>query len=504
MRVLFVTSETFPLAKSGGLADVSSALPITLARQGIDVRILMPGYPGALARLKNPRVETRFASLLGIKDAALVSGRLPGSQVPVWLVDAPALFDRQGGLYQDADGRDWPDNALRFGFLDHVATEIASGCLARWTPDIVHANDWHAGLIPLLLAMRSGPRPATVLTVHNLAFQGNFPPDTLSVLGIPEHFFRADGIEFYGQVSFLKAAIRFSDIVTTVSPTYAREILTPEFGCGMDGVLRERGENFLGILNGIDTDLWNPATDPCLAKPYDLRDISGKSACKSVLQDTLKLRVARDRPLIGFASRLAHQKMADVMLECVPSIVEAGAQFALLGEGDPALEAAFQALGDRYPGSIAIRTSYDEALAHRLHAGSDILLMPARFEPCGLTQMYALRYGTLPVVRSTGGLADSVTDATAATLSGRTATGFIFEEPTASALMGAIDRALALHRQPLTWRRLQLQAMSRDFSWNRSAARYIGLYRRILGMPDLPEPVPRRMDEINLGRQAMT
>ena len=245
MRVLFVTSEAFPLAKSGCLADVSSALPIALARQGVDIRILMPGYPDALATLKNPRVEARFASLLGIKDAALVSGQLPDSQVPVWLVDAPPLFDRRGGLYQDEDGRDWADNALRFGFLAHVAVMIASDFLAQWTPDVVHANDWHAGLIPLLLAMRGGAsRPATILTVHNLAFQGNFPPQALSVLGIPDHYFHADGIEFYGQMSFLKAAIRFSDSVTTVSPNYAREALTPEFGCGMDGILRDRGESF--------------------------------------------------------------------------------------------------------------------------------------------------------------------------------------------------------------------------------------------------------------------
>jgi starch synthase len=506
MRVLFVTSEAFPLAKSGGLADVSSALPIALKRQGVDIRILMPGYPGALARLKNPRVEARLAPLLGIEDASLISGRLPNSQVPVWLIDAPSLFDRQGGLYQDEDGRDWADNALRFGFLAHVAAMIANGYLRHWTPDIVHANDWHAGLIPLLLAMQGSARPATLLTVHNLAFQGNFPREALSVLGIPDRYFHADGIEFYGQMSFLKAAIRFSDRVTTVSPNYAREVLTPEFGCGMDGMLRDRGESFSGILNGIDSDCWNPATDPYLAKNYDLRDISGKRVCKAALQDELELKVDRDRPLIGFVSRLAHQKMADVMLESVPSLVEAGAQFVLLGEGDPALEAAFQQLGERYRGSVAVRTTYDEALAHRLHAGANILLAPARFEPCGLTQLYALRYGTLPVVRKTGGLADTVTDVTAATFSHGTATGFVFEDSTSSALVGAIDHALALYHQPLIWRRLQLQAMSQDFSWHASAAKYIGLYRQMLGLRDLPQPEPlaHQAVEAHLGRHAAT
>lgn len=398
MRVLFVASEVFPLAKSGGLADVSSALPMALARQGIDVRLLMPGYPSALARLKDPCVEARFGSLLGIKDATLVSGRLAHSHLPIWLIDAPSLFDRPGGLYQDGHGRDWPDNALRFGFLAHAAAMIARGFLPQWKPDIVHVNDWHAGLTPLLLALGGGPKPATLLTIHNLAYQGNFPPETLSVLGIPNRFFRTDGVEFHGQVSFLKAGIRFSDSVTTVSPNYAKEVLTPEFGCGMDGILRDRGESFCGILNGIDTDLWNPATDPHLANPYDVHDMSGKRACKADLQSSFGLKVDRDRPLIGFVSRLAHQKMADVVLESVPSIAAAGAQFVLVGEGDPALAAAFQHLGDRYRGSIAIRTTYDEALAHRLYAGVDILLAPARFEPCGLTQMYALRYGTLPVV----------------------------------------------------------------------------------------------------------
>jgi starch synthase len=504
MRVLFVASEVFPLAKSGGLADVSSALPMALARQGIDIRILMPGYPSALAKLKDPCVEARLGSLLGITDAALVSGRLPHSNLPIWLIDAPSLFDRQGGLYQDEEGRDWADNALRFGFLDHVAARIANGSLGQWLPDVVHGNDWHAGLIPLLLTLGRFPKPATVLTIHNLAFQGNFPREALYALGIPDRYLRADGIEFYGQMSFLKAGIRFSDSVTTVSPSYAREILTPEFGCGMDGFLRDRGESFSGILNGIDTDLWNPATDPHLVKPYDVRDLSGKRACKADLQSRFGLQADCDRPLIGFVSRLAHQKMADVVLESVPFIAASGAQFVLVGEGDPALETAFQHLGDRYRGSVAIRTTYDEALAHRLQAGADILLAPARFEPCGLTQMYALRYGTLPVVRNTGGLADTVTDATGAMLSCKMATGFVFDECTPSALVGAIEHALALYNQPLIWRRLQRRAMSQDFSWSESAARYIALYRQLIGTPGLPEPSPSRAIEASLAREAVT
>lgn len=504
MRVLFVASEAFPLAKSGGLADVSSALPTALARQSVDIRLLMPGYPSALARLKNPRTELRLPSILGIEGAALVSGRLPGSQVPVWLIRAPALFERPGGLYQDEEGRDWADNALRFGFLSHVAAGIGTGLLPQWTPNVVHANDWHTGLIPLLLAKSNSPRPATVFTVHNLAFQGNFPREVLSGLGIPDRYFHPDAIEFYGQVSFLKAALRFSDRITTVSPTYAREVLTPEFGCGMDGVLRERGDSFSGILNGIDIERWDPATDPHLSAHYERRDISGKRACKAQLQEELDFKVDRDRPLISFASRLVHQKMADVMIEAIPSLMETGAQFALLGEGDPGLEAAFHQLAERYPSCVAIHTSYDEALAHRLHAGSDILLAPARFEPCGLTQMYASRYGALPVVRNTGGLADTVVDVTPATLSARTATGFVFEGSTPAALVAAIDEALALYRQLLLWRRVQLQAMSRDFSWSASAAKYVALYRHVLGLGDLPASFPHPTIEGHLGKHAAT
>ena len=480
MRVLFVTSEVHPLAKSGGLADVSNALPRALARQGIDVRILSPGYPEALAKLRNPRVETKLKPLLGVTDALLVSGQLPDSQIPVWLIDAPSLFGRSGGLYQDERGQDWSDNARRFAFLAHVAAQLARD-FAKWKPDVVHANDWHAGLLPLLLSSEQTPRPATVFTIHNLAFQGNFAEQVLNEIDVPSRFFNADGLEFYGQVSFLKAAIRYSDRITTVSPTYAEEVLTPEFGCGMEGVLRNRGHDFSGIVNGIDDEAWSPATDIHLPRVYSARDISGKRICKAELQRRWGLEVDPEIPVIGFVSRLAHQKMADVVVDAVPAIVERGAQFVLVGKGDPALEAGFESLGRRYGSSVAIHIGYEEESAHRLQAGADILLAPARFEPCGLTQLYASRYGTIPVVRKTGGLADTVTDATA--LSDRQATGFVFENPDLLSLLGAVDRALALYKEPLSWRRLQLQAMARDFSWNDSAAKYIALYHQALGIP---------------------
>ncbi len=494
MRVLFVTSEAYPLAKSGGLADVSGALPAALIRQGIDARLLLPGYPAALRGLKDARVELQLEPLLGIEDAALMSGQLPNSNVPVWLINAPSLFSRPGGLYQDDGGRDWGDNAQRFAFLARVAAKIAGGLL-RWRPDVVHANDWHGGLLPLLLSLEQAPAPATIFTIHNLAYQGNFPRDVLSALGIPDQFFNPDGVEFYGQVSFLKAAIRYSDRLTTVSPTYAKEVLTPEFGCGLDGVLRSRARDLSGILNGIDDEVWNPAIDGHLPRPYSAKDIAGKRLCKAELQRECGLELDPETPLIGFVSRLAHQKMADVLLEAMPAIVESGAQFVLAGKGDPGLEAAFERAGEMFPQSAAVRIGYEEALAHRIQAGADILLAPARFEPCGLTHLYALRYGTVPVVRRTGGLTDTVTDANAVTLSERTANGFLFDDPTVPGLLDAVRRALSAHREPLTWRRLQLEGMAQDFSWNAGAARYASLYSDVTGIQLAPtialgEPIP--------------
>ncbi|MGA7676177.1 MAG: glycogen synthase GlgA [Rhizomicrobium sp.] len=484
MRVLFVTAEAYPLAKTGGLADVSRALPIALARQGVDVRLLLPGYPRAYTRIEKPRIVAKLDPMLGIADATLVSGKFPDTDLSVWLIDSPTLFRRNGGLYQDENGLDWSDNALRFAFLAHVGLKLAMGqTRIAWKPDIVHANDWHAGLLPLLLAQEKGPRASSVFTTHNMAFQGNFPANELPSIGIPEDCFTSGGAEFYGQVSFLKAGLSYGDRVTTVSPTYAREILTPDFGCGMDGVLRARGDSFSGILNGIDDTLWDPAADTYLPQTYRTSDISGKRVCKTALQQELGLPISPDTPLIGFVSRLTQQKMADVILEALPWIAGQKAQLALVGEGDPALEAAFVEAQAQYSDAVAVNIGYDEPLAHRLQAGCDILLAPARFEPCGLTQLYALRYGTLPVVRRTGGLADTVVDANAETIGGRTATGFAFDDAETSGLISAVGRALAIYREPLTWRRLQLHAMAQDFSWNASAAQYASLYKEVSGVP---------------------
>jgi starch synthase len=486
MRVLFATAEAYPLAKTGGLADVSRALPVALRKLGLDVRLLMPAYPRAYLRIENPRIVATIPPAMGVDDANLLEGMFPETDLPVYLIDSPRLFRRNGGLYQDEAGKDWPDNALRFAFLAHVGAEIALGRISLghgWTPDIVHANDWHTGLLPLYLSLHKGERPSTVFTTHNMAFQGNFPADWLEKLAIPSACFQAGGVEFYNQISFLKTGLRYADRVTTVSPTYAKEILTPEFGCGMEGVLRQRLDDFGGILNGIDDKLWDPACDLMLPRTFQVSDISGKRACKTALQQEMGLPVSPDTPLIGFVSRITHQKMADVILETLPWLCSQDIQFVSVGEGDPAMEAGFDQAGERFSGNAAVIVGYDEPIAHRLQAAADILLAPARFEPCGLTQLYALKYGTLPVVRRTGGLADTVVDATATSIADRTATGFTFDNATSGDLKAALLRALSLYREPLVWRRLQLQAMAQDFSWDASATQYAALYSAASGLP---------------------
>lgn len=483
MQVLFATAEAYPLAKTGGLADVSRALPVALTHLGIHVRLLMPGYPNAYLRVQNPRAVAKIPAAFGISDATLIEGVFPETDMPVYLIDCPSLFQRQGGLYQDEAGHDWPDNALRFAFLAHVGAAIGLGKLGLgWQPDVVHANDWHLGLLPLYLSLHNGPRPATVFTTHNMAFQGNFPASWLEKIGIPPALFQTGGVEFYNQISFLKAGLRYADRVTTVSPTYAQEILSPELGFGMEGVLRQRGEDFSGILNGIDEALWNPASDKMLPSTFQANDISGKRICKTALQRELGLPEAPDTPMIGFVSRITHQKMADILLEILPWLCSEDIQFVLIGEGDPAMEAGFAQFRETCANNASINIGYDEAIAHRLQAAADILLAPARFEPCGLTQLYALKYGTLPVVRRTGGLADTVVNACAATIADRTATGFVFDEPVAEDLRASLARALALYHEPLTWRRLQIQAMAQNYSWKASATQYAALYSAASGI----------------------
>lgn len=494
MRVLFATAEAYPLAKSGGLGDVCHALPLALRAAGVDVRIILPGYDCAIQKLENPRIEARLSPTLGEEGAFLLAGTLPQSDLPVLLVCAPKLYESAAGLYKDAQGGERRDDARRFGYFARIAAKVAMGQTSNWNADIVHAHDWHAGLVPLFLSQET-LRPATVFTIHNLAFQGNFHREAVAQAGIPEQFFSQDGVEFYGQVSFLKAALRFSNKITTVSTQYCREILTEDFGCGFHGLLQARQPDLSGILNGIDTAAWNPESDPALVQPYTAKDIFGKRMCKGDFQRFVGLEVDTERPLLGFVSRISHQKMADVLLEVAPRIAAAGAQLAVVGNGDALIERALRETAARLDGRVAV-AAYNEELAHRLQAGADILLAPARFEPCGLTQMYALRYGTLPIVRRTGGLAESVVDATDEAIMAGSATGFVFDNASPDSLFGAVSRALALYREPLAWRRMQLAGMDIDFGWQRSASQYISLYEELsglrIGKPDLQPLVLER------------
>ncbi len=499
MRVLFASSEIYPLAKTGGLADVSAALPLALAEMGVEISLLMPGYPPALAAAANKSVVAEIADLAGVGVTRLIEARMPDTGLPVWLVDCPTLFDRSGGLYQDERGVDWLDNAQRFALFSRVAALIATGDLVpERRADVVHANDWHTGLVPAYLEAHPGERPATLFTIHNLAYQGQFSTTVFPDLGLPAEIFTSDGIEFYGGVSFLKAGIRYSDHLTTVSRSYAQEIMTPEFGCGLDGLLRQREGHLSGILNGVEYRLWDPACDPHLPAKFGRHDLSGKRACKAALRDELGLAVAPDTPLLVYVSRVTDQKMADTVLDVLPAILERGAQFALLGRGDRRLEFRFQEIAQRFPGKLAARIGYEEPLEHRLHAAADLLLHPSRFEPCGLAPLYAMRYGTLPIVRGVGGLADTVTDADERTLRLGTATGFAFREPTAPAMLACIDRALAFYDQPVAWRKMQYRAMDQDFGWEASARDYLALYRKLApeaALMDIAEPVEPLLKE---------
>lgn len=480
MRALFVTSEVRPLAKTGGLADVSAALPMALAQVGVRVRLLAPGYPQAVAAAANKSVQAEIADFMGAGRTRLISARMPDSGLPVWLMDCPSLFSRSGGLYCDEHGRDWPDNARRFAIFSHFAARLAAGDLmADERVDVVHVNDWHAALVPLLLSVRGGLRPATVLTIHNLAFQGLFPGDLHAELGLPVDPVSAASIEFYGQISFLKAGIRFADRITTVSPTYASEILTPRFGCGLEGLLNERAHDVSGILNGVDYGIWDPAADPFIASCFEAGDLAGKRACKLALQTDLGLDTKAERPLMAYVCRLTHQKMTDVVLDALPQILARPVDFAVLGEGDPEMERRFHAAATQYPGRLGVHIGYQEPVAHRFYAGADILLHPSRFEPCGLAPLYALRYGSLPVVRHVGGLADTVVDSCDCSRRNSTANGFTFHGDKADDMLIGIDHALSAFRQPVTWRRMQRTAMNQHFGWAVSARRYLALYRAL-------------------------
>jgi starch synthase len=480
VQILFVTSELAPLIKTGGLADVSAALPAALIQAGHDVRVLLPGYSEVLTRARETRLAAAVDPAGSLPACRVLSAQQAGGPA-LLIVDCARLYAREGGPYQDAAGRDWPDNALRFGLLSRVGALLASASSPlAWRPDIIHCNDWQAGLAPVYLNFSPGQRAASVVTIHNLAFQGIFPPAAVRELALPDASFAAEGAEYYGQLSFLKGALYYADRITTVSPTYAREIQTAALGFGLQGLLAARSPALSGILNGIDVDTWNPATDPALAQRYDSSRLALKSANKLALQQRTGLEIAARLPLFGVVSRLTAQKGLDLLLEIADELVRLPAQLAVLGSGDPQLEHGFAETAKRHAGMIGYSGGYDEPLAHLIEGGADAFVMPSRFEPCGLNQMYSQRYGTPPIVRLTGGLADSVVDYSEATLAAGSAGGFTFSELSGAGLLAALRRALAVFHEPDKWRALQTNAMARDFSWRRSAERYIALYSAAL------------------------
>ena len=480
MRILHVAAEIYPLVKTGGLADVVAALPPALAERGLDTRVLVPGLPAIIQGMHDLKPLIRIGPVFGAAVITLRIGRLPDSGLLAYVIDAPFLYEREGNPYVGADGHDWSDNHRRFALLGWIAAHLASGELdSSWRPDVVHAHDWHAGLAPVYMGLCPGLKASSIFTVHNLAFRGIFPMDCHADLGLPMFKLTPQGIEFHGKISFMKAGLVYSRKVTTVSPSYAREICTQEFGCGLEGVLRYRGADVSGILNGVDYDVWNPESDPAIAEPYSAGDLTGKGACKDALRSELGLSGEARGPLFVVVSRLTSQKGMDLLLGALPDLLREGGQLAVLGTGERELEDGFRYAAAANPANVAVHIGYDEEMSHRFMAGADVLLVPSRFEPCGLTQLYALRYGTLPLVRRIGGLADTVCDATPGNLQSDLATGFVFDEASRYALGARIRDACALYRDPDMWRVIQRRAMAKDFSWNDSAAHYEALYRSL-------------------------
>jgi starch synthase len=477
-KILFVTSEAHPFIKTGGLADVCGSLPKALAELSQDVKLIIPNYQ-ALKTTENVRFLCSIR--LDNRNINILETRIPNSHVMVWLVDYPAYYNYPGNPYVDEQGEPWSNNAERFSLFCRIAVEVAMDRVNQdWKPDVVHCNDWQSGLVPAFLSLESD-RPSTVFTIHNMAYQGLFPNSTAAVLNLPGQLWHPAGLEFHEMLSFIKGGLVYADYITTVSPTYALEIQTPEFGYGLEGLLGHRKEVLGGIINGIDLDQWNPETDAYIAQNYTVTTLNKKRLNKSELQARFALPVNDQVPLFGLISRLVEQKGIDLILECLPEMITMDMQFVLLGNGDKEFEKQLQTMTDLYPDKISITIGYDEALAHLIEAGADIFLMPSRFEPCGLNQMYSQRYGTIPVVRKTGGLADTVTDTLPESLANHTASGIVFNEASSGALLEAIKRTLILYSIPDTWKKMQINAMKKDFSWQRSAEDYLALYENLLG-----------------------
>lgn len=477
MHLLFASSEVVPLAKTGGLADVAAALPAALAAAGLEVRIVMPAYRGCRAKLVDAQPIGEFR----VREQAftIIEGRLPGNAARVWLVDCTGLYGRPGDPYHDERHVPWADNAWRFACFAEAVARLARGeGNGGWQADVVHCNDWQTGLVPALLKQQPAA-PRCVFTIHNLAYGGLFDRADFDRLGLPPAWWSIEGLEFHGQWSMLKAGLVFSDAITTVSPSYAREIQTPAFGCGFEGLLRHLSGKLHGILNGIDTEVWDPRRDALLVQTYGLDDIAaGKRANRLALQAELGLVPDDSAVLIGMVGRMTDQKGTDLVLEALPELMALPIQIAMLASGDRAQEAAFYQAAQRHVGRIGLRIAYDEGLAHRIEAGADVFLMPSRFEPCGLNQMYSQRYGTPPIVRRVGGLADTVTDATPAALAEGRATGIVFEDADRGGVVYGVRRAVELLRDADAHRSLVHAGMTRDFSWASAAEAYRRLYLR--------------------------
>lgn len=478
INVLFATSEVHPLVKTGGLADVSGSLPPALRSLGYDVRVVIPAYPQALARCEHLILVSLIDLPSSPTPVRIFEGTLPETDVPLYLVDCPTYFDRIGDLYGDSKA-DWPDNPQRFALFSRAVVALAKG-LIGWSPAVVHCNDWQTGLVPALLSLEEY-HPKTVFTIHNLSYQGLFPWGTFVDLNLPMALWSPESMEFYGKVSFIKGGLVHADLLTAVSPTYAREICTPAFGYGLEGLLWARVDRLVGILNGVNYAYWDPQNDEFLSYRYHSHDFSGKAANKAALQRRLGLPVRPKVPLLGFIGRLVEQKGFDLVLSGLPELFHHPLQIVVLGSGEQSIEQGIRDLAARFPTQVAVRIGYDEELAHLIEAGADAFIMPSRFEPCGLNQLYSLRYGTLPVVRRTGGLADTVVDATPENIANGRATGFVFDVPTYSALASTIVRALTLYYNHYdVWQRMMEVAMVTDYSWDVSAHHYGNLYQRAI------------------------
>lgn len=483
MRVLFATSEVFPLIKTGGLADVSGSLPTALQNLGVDIRILVPGYPAVLKQLVNLHHIASLSNLPVIEHAELMMGMISETKVNVLVIKATGLFERDGGPYVDANGQEWLDNPVRFGILSKVAAIISgpNSPIPDWQPDIVHCNDWQTGLAPAYMKLVEYTQAKSIISLHNMAFQGCYAPGWLSTLALPHTNFAVEGFEYHGQLSFLKAGIFYADAITTVSPSYAKEIQTAEFGFGLEGLLSKRGNELKGILNGIETDEWNPEFDPHLIKTYSANKLAGKKLVKSALQERLGLQIDASAPLLGVVSRLTHQKGLDMLVPIMQELVDSGCQLALLGSGESTLENAFRQLANSNPNKVSVTIGYNEPLSHQIMAGCDMFIMPSRFEPCGLNQLYGLAYGTPPIVNATGGLADSVVDTNIVTYKNKTANGFVMSEASPASLLSCIKQALnVFNNDESAWRQIQKNGMLQNLSWDKSALEYLAEYKKLM------------------------